>query len=134
MLERPNIQSVGFRNIYQGGKAIGFQVPLRSTYYRGVFLSQIQKTFEVKVDGETFKEDQIKMSTGGKTYEQKDFNKYPDVYWPIYEPCILIVNKPGGLSLGPHEVECGYANTVCYTSPETDLQWKSYKRKMTVAR
>ena len=133
MLEKPNIQSVGFMNLYQDGKAIGFQILFRSTYYRGVFLSQIQKPFEVKVDGVTYTGDQIKFSTGGKAYEQKDFIKNPNVYWPIDEAGILIINKPGGLPIGPHEIEVGYAYTQCYTSPETDLEWRTYSRKMVLA-
>ena len=134
MLEKPNIQSTGFMNVYENGKAIGFQVLLRTTYYRGVFLSQIQKHFEVRVGWEVFKEDQVKITTGGKTYEQKDFASLSNVYWPIDEACILTVNKPGGLSPGIHQVQVRYANTVCYTSPETDLQWKDYTRTMTLVR
>ena len=41
-MEKQVIQSVGFRNIYEDGKAVGFQLKIRLPYYRGVFLSQIK--------------------------------------------------------------------------------------------
>jgi hypothetical protein len=35
MLEFPNIQSRGFRNLKEGDQVTGFQVPVRLTYYGG---------------------------------------------------------------------------------------------------
>lgn len=133
MLEQENIQSRGFRNLYKGNKAIGFQFQFRSSYYRGIYLSQLRPV-EVKVDGETFSEDQITITYRDKTYEQKDLPNHSDVYWQIYEPLTLNINKPGGLPLGIHEVEFGYTYAVCYSAPEEDLRWRTYTRRMTLAR
>jgi hypothetical protein len=58
MLEFPNIQSRGFRNIKEGKNIIGFQVPVRLTYYRGVWLPQVRPA-TVAVNGEKFEGDQI---------------------------------------------------------------------------
>ena len=118
--------------MYKGRKAVGFQVRVRTSYYRGVFLSQLRPV-ELTVDGEKFEGDQIKLSIGGQTYEQSDLPNYPDVYWPIYEPILLTIDKPGGLELGIHDVEFGYTYTVCYSAPEEDLQWRTFTRKMVLA-
>jgi hypothetical protein len=137
MLEKLNVQSRGFRNVYTGGKATGFQVRFRTSYYRGLYLSML-RPFEVKVDGETFKGDQIKLTIGGKTYvnTMEVLQKYPNIYWQIYEPVILTINKPGGLALGSHDIECGYAYTQCYEFKEPDAIYdlNFYKRKMTLVR
>lgn len=58
MLEKPCIQSRGFRNVERDGKIIGFQVNIRSLYYRGLWLSQLRPA-TVTVDEDTFTGDQI---------------------------------------------------------------------------
>lgn len=57
-MEKQVIQSVGFRNLYEDGRAVGFQLKIRLPYYRGVFLSQI-KPGSLTVDGEVFSPDQV---------------------------------------------------------------------------
>lgn len=119
MLEKEAIQSRGFRNVYKDGKIIGFQVPIRSLYYRGVWLSQLRPA-TVIVDGETFENDQITWTISGKTYAQADLAKYGDVNWPLDEPAILTVSKPGGLKQGAHEVEVKYTYSSSYMPPSMD--------------
>jgi len=127
------IQSRGFKNVSQGGKIIGFQVPIRSLYYRGVYLSQLRPV-TVKVDGEKFEGAQITWTISGKTYAQADLTKYSDVNWPLYEPAILTISKPGGLKLGVHEIEASYSYSASYMPPAMDLGFPaSSKRKMVLA-
>ena len=114
MLEMEVIQETGFHNVYQNGKAVGFQVRYRSTYYRGVWLS-LSKGFEVTVDGEKFSKDQIKVTIGGKTYTQQEMTKIGNVQWPNYEAAIVTVAKPGGLTLGVHEVSIAWGHRTSYT-------------------
>jgi hypothetical protein len=133
MLEKELIQSRGFKNISQGGKTIGFQVPFRTSYYRGVWLSLL-KPATVTVDGEKFEGAQITWIIGGKTYAQADLGKYSDVNWPYLEPAILTVSKPGGLKLGIHEVELTYSYVASYIPPDMDSKrLVTSKRKMVLA-
>ena len=136
MLEKETIQSRGFRNISQDGKITGFQVPIRLTYYRGVWLSQLRPA-TVTVDGEVFENDQITWTIGGKTYSQTDLANHSDVNWSVMEPAILTINKPGGLGLGIHEVEVIYTYSASYMPPAMDEMFgrrKQNKRKMVLAR
>ena len=114
MLEQDNIQQRGFKNVSEGGNIVGFQVPFRTSYYRGVWLPQIQSLFTITVDGEVFPAEHIQFSFGGNTYEQKDFQSLSEVYWNKYEVAYLIVRKPGGLAPGVHDVSLTYGYTVCY--------------------
>jgi hypothetical protein len=118
MLEKDNIQNKGFKNVYSGDKITGFQVRVRLSYYRGVFLTQLRPAdpgpFVVKVDGEIFKGDQITIGLEGKTYKQIDCQNLRNVYWPIYEPVLLTVTRPGGLKVGTHDIEVNYTYTQCY--------------------
>jgi hypothetical protein len=133
MLEKEMIQSRGFKNVSQGGKIVGFQVPIRSLYYRGVWLSQLRPA-TVKVDGEKFEGTQITWTISGKTYAQADLAKYSDVNWQLYEPAILTISKPAGLKLGNHEVEASYAYSASYMPPSMDLGFPATgKRKMVLA-
>lgn len=130
MLEKEMIQSRGFRNVSQGGKVVGFQVPIRSLYYRGVYISQLRPA-TVTVDGEKFEGAQITWTVGGKTYAQADLANHSDVPWQLYETAILTINKPGGLKLGNHIVEASYAYSASYMPPSMDLGFPaSNKRKM----
>ena len=134
MLEREYIQSRGFRNVYQGNKIVGFQVPIRTTYYRSVWLSQLRPA-TVKVDGETFEGNQITWTIAGRTYEQDAFPELSNVHWQLLEPAILTIRKPGGLKLGVHEIEIYYTYSACYMPPEWDLVFgHTVSRKMTLAR
>jgi hypothetical protein len=119
MLEKEMIQSRGFKNVSQGGKVVGFQVPFRTLYYRGVYLSMLRPA-TVTVDGEKFEKGQITWTIGGKTYAQADLAKYSDVNWPYLEPAILTVSKPGGLKFGIHEVELTYSYTASYIPASMD--------------
>ena len=136
MLEKENIQQRGFRNVTEGGQTTGFQLRLRSTYYRGVWLTQLTQA-SVTVDGEKFEGDSITWKIGGKTYTQTDLAKNPDAHWPISEAAILTVKKSGGLKMGVHDVEIAYGYTVSYTpyaSADSDMpRISTYKRKITLA-
>ena len=92
MLEKNPVQQRGFHNVYKDGKAIGFQVRYRSTYYRGVWLS-MSTGFDVTVDGEKFPRDQVTVTVGGKTYTQEDDENVGNVQWPNYEAAILTVTQ-----------------------------------------
>lgn len=133
MLEKEMIQSRGFRNISRNGKIVGFQVPFRTTYYRGVFLSQLGEA-TVTVDGEKYSGTQITWTISGRSYAQAELATFSDVHWPYLEPAILTVDKAGGLTMGLHEVEVSYEYSASYMPPSMDPQRVSGKRKMILAR
>ena len=119
MLEKECIQSRGFRNVIENGKVIGFQVPIRSLYYRGVWLSQLRPA-TVIIDGETFSGEQITWTISGKTYKQAELAKHGDVNWPLLEPAVLTIRKPGGLAQGYHDIEVQYTYSSSYMPPAMD--------------
>jgi hypothetical protein len=119
MLEKECIQSRGFRNVITGGKIVGFQVAFRSLYYRGIWLSMLRPA-TVIVDGETFSGEQVTWTIVGKVYKQTELAKRGDVHWPLLEPAILTVNKPGGLAQGFHEIEIKYSYSASYMPPSMD--------------
>jgi hypothetical protein len=124
-----NIHDEGFKNVSQNGKITGFQVKIQSSYYRGISLSLIED-YEVTVDGETFKSDQIKFGVGGQAYSLGELENLPDVRWPWLEPAILTVNKPGGLKPGMHDVQVIYFYRVSYM--EARATRAAFKKKLTM--
>jgi len=130
MLEKHNIQSRGFRNVLEEGNVVGFQVPIRSTYYRGVWLSMLRPA-TLTVDGEKFEGDQITWTINGTSYKQSELADYPDVNWNIQDLAILTVKKPGGLELGFHDIEVFYTYSASYLPPRIDLAFgRTFKRSM----
>ena len=108
-----NILDRGFKNVIQNGKITGFQLQVKTGYYRGVYLS-LMEGFEVAVDGETFKQGQITFTVGNRTYTLDEMTNLTDVRWPFQEAATLTVSKPGGLKPGMHDVQVVQKTRVSY--------------------
>jgi hypothetical protein len=119
MLEKPCIQSRGFKNVVCDQKIIGFQVNIRSLYYRGLWLSQLRPA-TVTVNGVAFSGDQITWTIDGATYTQAEMAELGDVHWGLLEPATLTVAKEGGLESGSHEIEVNYTYSCSYFPPVVD--------------
>jgi hypothetical protein len=104
MLELHVIQMKGFRNVEEGGKATGFQVRVRSPYYRGIWLSLIEGA-SVSVDGEAYSPEQVRWTLGSGSFSNAELASHPDKRWLFDEAATLTVDRPGGLEPGLHEVE-----------------------------
>lgn len=119
MLEKPCIQSRGFRNIVENGEVTGFQIKVRLLYYRGLWLSQIRNT-SLSVDGVKYSDDQITWIVAGKAYSQADLKTLSDVHWGINEKAVLVVKQPNGLATGYHNVEFDLKFSSSYFPPVVD--------------
>jgi len=131
MLEKPCIQSRGFKNVERNGRIIGFQLNIRSLYYRGVWLSQLRPA-TVTVDGETFTGEQITWTINGVTYTQNEMASLGNVHWGILEPATLTVAKEGGLETGSHDIEVSYSFSSSYMPPSMDTMLSSGVNKRTL--
>ena len=101
-MEKQVIQSVGFRNLYEDGRAVGFQLKIRLPYYRGVFLSQIKPG---------------SLTVGGETYTAVEMRADWKTHWHPLEPAALVVKKEGGLAQGYHDIQYGFCCTHSYMPP-----------------
>ena|ERR1035438_1966215 len=109
-----NLLQGGFKNVSPNGQIAGFQVMVKTAYYRGVALSMIEG-FDVTVDGETFKRDQIRFSTRGtKSYTLDELESVGDIRWPWLDPATLTISKPGGLKPGSHDVQVAVRLRISY--------------------
>ena len=133
MLEKDMIQSRGFKNVYADGKATGFQIRIRTQYYRGIWASLLEGA-DVIVDGEKFSREKVLWTLGNKTYTVADLESSIDVRWPFEETAVLTVPKPGGLAIGLHKVEVTMLFRASYI-PERLQPWPMRsERTMTLAR
>lgn len=108
-----NILDRGFKNVRVNGEVVGFQVLVRSSYYRGVYIP-ILDGFEVEVDGQKFAGKQITAGFNGKTYEQSEFEKADNARWQWGDPAVLTVRQPGGLKPGFHDVTIVSRERISY--------------------
>ncbi|MCC7463743.1 MAG: hypothetical protein IT480_14920 [Gammaproteobacteria bacterium] len=108
-----NILQRGFRNVVRDGQAVGFQLLVKSSYYRGVALSLIDSV-DVAVDGETFGNDVIRLGIGGRTYSFAEMATLSDVQWPWLEPATVVVARPGGLKAAVHDVQVTVRLRISY--------------------
>lgn len=119
MLETHVIQTRGFRNIEHDGKIVGFELRVRSTYYRGAWLS-LFRPGNVTVDGEVFNKDEIVWCIEGIDYTPAEMLKIDYVQWPNATAATLKIKKPGGLAQGYHEVDVDYRYIMSYIPPSVN--------------
>lgn len=98
------IQNNSLKNYYVNGKKSGFEFDIRLAYYRGQYLSCIDK-FEVAIDGEKIDSKDITFCLNGKEFSVFQLPYLVSEFWTIITPAKIRVRKPGGLSLGEHEIE-----------------------------
>jgi hypothetical protein len=108
-----NILDFGFKNFSKDGKVAGFQVQVKDSYYRGIYVPIIDG-FEVTVDGEKFAREQVQCKFRENIYSQDDLQNHPTERWQFNEPCTLIISKPGGLKPGFHNVEIVVVERISY--------------------
>jgi hypothetical protein len=106
------IIQMGFKNVSDGKKITGFQVPVVNTYYRGTYVA-LTESFDVTVNGEKFPRESITCTFGDTTLTQ-DQLAGSKVRWAYTEPVILTVSKPGGLKPGLYTVEVEYPQRISY--------------------
>ena len=121
MLEFPTIQQRGFRNVKKGNRTTGFQIAVRSKYYRGVWASQLRPA-TVSIDGVKYSGDAVTWTIAGKKIKNGDLAKHEDVHWTNTEAAILTVEKPGGLAPGIHDVDVSFQYSASYLPPRIDLR------------
>lgn len=131
MLEKEAIQQRGFRNVMQEGQAVGYQLRVRSLYYRGLWLSQITR-LSLQVDGQAVDNSRITCTVSGITCPVEELKTRGDVHWGILEPMVLTVLQEGGLACGAHTVEVDIMHSSSYMPPDMDwvLSTQGQKREL----
>ncbi len=120
MLETNVIQYRGFRNIEEDGKIVGFQICVRSDYYRGVWLSQLRPG-KVIVDGVTYAKESVIWNIDGVDYTTAELAEASDKFWRITDVATLKIKKEGGLAQGSHNVGVRFAASCSYMPPFLDI-------------
>ncbi|CQR24174.1 hypothetical protein BN1356_00535 [Streptococcus varani] len=120
MLESQVIQYRGFHNIVENGQVVGFQVCVRSDYYRGVWLSQLRPG-KVIVDGVTYPKEQVIWEINGKDYSVEELSRASKDFWRITDVATLKVYRKGGLAQGFHDVSVRFAASCSYMPPFLDV-------------
>ncbi|GAA4155155.1 C-glycoside deglycosidase beta subunit domain-containing protein [Leifsonia shinshuensis] len=136
MLEEQLIQTSGFRNVGPEGARTGFQLRVRSPYYRGLWANLIEKP-TVTVDGERFDGDDIRwtLPTGHDTAAEFSFaelQESTDARWPLGHAAVLTVPRAGGLSRGIHDVTLELRLRMSYIPEELQPSIWTASRKAVI--
>ena len=128
MLEKSLIQSAGFRNVGAEDAPRGFQLRIRSPYYRGVWANLLEKP-TVVVDGEEFDGSAITWGLPTGEYTFAELQQSTDVRWPLEHAAVLTVPKKGGLPRGLHDVNVTLRMRMSYIPEELQPQaWTAEKK------
>jgi len=133
MLEEQLIQASGFRNVGPDAARTGFQLRVRSPYYRGLWGSLIEKP-AVTVDGERFDGDGIRWTLPTGDYSFAELQASTDARWPMDAPAVLTVPKPGGLAPGIHDVTLELRLRMSYIPEELQPSVWTATRKVVIVK
>ncbi|MGT2737649.1 C-glycoside deglycosidase beta subunit domain-containing protein [Streptococcus orisratti] len=92
MLESNVIQYRGFHSIIENDKIVGFQICVRSDYYRGVWLSQLRPG-KVIVDDVTYTKEEVIWEINGKDYKVDELARASQGFWRITDVATLKIMK-----------------------------------------
>ena len=98
------LQNDSLENVYMNGFIIGYRFKVRLGYYRGHYLSVIDK-LAVEVDRREVPEENILFCLNGKEFEPVELRHQVSEFWDIVEPAAIRVFAPGGLEAGEHTVK-----------------------------
>lgn len=118
LLERDLIQSVGFRNVREGGEITGFQFRVRMPSYRGMAASLIDG-IGVSIPGLVDVAPDVPLWTlQGKQYTLAELWDGDGVRWPLEDAAIVTVPLAGGLPDGVHELSIELRLRMSYIPQE----------------
>lgn len=131
MFEEPIIQSRSFQNVGEPGARVGFQVSIRTPYYRGVWLSLLEGA-DVTVDGRRHARAGVTWTIQGQTYSVSELASASDRRWPYEEPAVLTVPHAGGLDPGMHAIEVAVVYRMSYIPAEMQPTVSIARRNLTM--
>jgi len=133
MLEEQLIQTAGFRNVGPQGAPTGFQLRVRSPYYRGLWANLIEKP-TVTVDGERFDGDTIRWTLPAGDFSFEELQQAADARWPLGHAAVLTVPRDGGLARGIHDVGLELRLRMSYIPEELQPSIWTASRKAVIVK
>ena len=109
------VKKKSFRSMYINGAKNGFEFDVQLGYYRGHYLSDIER-LEVYVDGEQMPGEAVTFELNGKEMPVYKLMYAMTEFWSQVVPAKIRVIKPGGLATGEHELKLVLELRVPYMS------------------
>ncbi|HFI0166810.1 TPA: DUF6379 domain-containing protein [Streptococcus suis] len=103
-LNREIIKKDSYKEEYINGKNQGFSFAVQLAYYRGHYLSDIDK-LAVTVDGEEIPQEAVTFELNGKELPIYKVKEAYTEFWNQTDLATIHVIKAGGLAPGQHQVK-----------------------------
>ena len=113
MFDKHMICEEDFVNVFEGKKAIGFSFLARLPYYRGLGLSMVEDV-GVTIDGQVIPRKDIRLTFRGLTWTLDEMETEYSNRWNFGEKAKVTALLPGGLAVGPHEIELSERLRISY--------------------
>jgi hypothetical protein len=128
LLPNDEIKNVDVDN---DGRNDGFQFDLGNPLYTAQPLSAI-KDFSLKVDGKPIDAEKISFILRKNKISLKTVSTIPELWWGYGEVISVFIEKPGGLELGKHQIECSIIMNPAFYPFYPDNTMLSTKKTMIV--
>lgn len=103
MFEKWYFDPNSIKNVTEGDRAIGFSLEFKPTYYRGVYVSLIEK-IHIEIDGKVMDENGIIFSVEDGTFTWKELGCERTARWKFGEKAHVFVPFAGGIPAGHHTI------------------------------
>ncbi|WP_294293684.1 DUF6379 domain-containing protein [uncultured Sphingomonas sp.] len=113
MFDKYIIVADTLRNVGPADAPTGFAFQTKLGYYRGLGLSMVEE-LTVTVDGQAIPRDAIRFDEGAGALTLDDMAEAYDRRWPFGTAAEIIVDHPGGLAPGDHEITLQQKLRVSY--------------------
>ncbi len=98
------IKKASFKDLLINGQKNGFEFDVQLGYYRGHYLSDIDK-LEVSIDGNIVPQEAVSFRINGKELPIYQVKEAYTEFWQQVTPATISVLLPGGLTVGEHTLK-----------------------------
>jgi hypothetical protein len=113
MFDKYIIVADSLRNVGPADAPTGFAFQSKLGYYRGLGLSMVEE-LNVTVDGEPIAREAVRFDEGNGALTLDEMAEAYDRRWPFGGVAEIIVDHPGGLASGEHELTLQQKLRVSY--------------------
>jgi len=132
MLERDLIQSRGVKNTLRNGEVVGFEFRIRMPSYRGMAASLIDGIFVTLDQSRKFDPNQTRWRLSGQEYSLEQLQMSNEVRWQLEEAATILVDLPGGIAPGIHNLDIELLLRMSYIPSEHQPSRYKASKKVTV--
>ncbi|MBD5462920.1 MAG: hypothetical protein HDR24_07660 [Lachnospiraceae bacterium] len=113
MFEKWYFDTQSIVNVEKDGEVKGFSFEVKPTYYRGVYVSLVEKV-GIWLDGQELDTTKLVFSVEDGTFTWDEMAEEPNARWKFGEKARIFIPLEGGIAAGHHEIRLVIGLRITY--------------------